>query len=90
MSDTPMSEHTDRMTIAVDRLAQAIAEVWQVCDDRYDHERGIGAGGNLPEVLSYALGLAAVTLGLDRTAGYGLKYAAGFGFTHLGRVGKQG
>jgi hypothetical protein len=27
-------------------------------------------------------------IGADRMLGYGLKYAAGFGFTHLGRVGR--
>ena len=27
-------------------------------------------------------------IGADRALGYGLKYEAGFGFTHLGRVGK--
>jgi hypothetical protein len=27
-------------------------------------------------------------IGLDRALGYGLKYEAGFGFTHLGRIGK--
>ena len=27
-------------------------------------------------------------IGLDRALGYGLKYAAGFAFTHLGRIGK--
>ena len=26
-------------------------------------------------------------IGIDRTLGYGLKYGAGFGFTHLGRIG---
>ena len=26
-------------------------------------------------------------IGFDRTLGYGLKYAAGFSFTHLGRIG---
>jgi hypothetical protein len=26
-------------------------------------------------------------IGMDRVVGYGLKYSAGFGFTHLGRVG---
>ena len=26
--------------------------------------------------------------GIDRALGYGLKYEAGFGFTHLGRIGK--
>jgi Domain of unknown function (DUF4260) len=27
-------------------------------------------------------------VGFDRTLGYGLKYRAGFGFTHLGRIGR--
>jgi len=27
-------------------------------------------------------------IGLDRALGYGLKYAAGFTFTHLGRIGR--
>jgi hypothetical protein len=27
-------------------------------------------------------------IGIDRALGYGLKYTAGFGFTHLGRIGK--
>jgi uncharacterized protein DUF4260 len=26
--------------------------------------------------------------GIDRALGYGLKYPAGFGFTHLGRIGR--
>ena len=28
-------------------------------------------------------------IGFDRALGYGLKYSAGFGFTHLGRIGKK-
>ena len=28
-------------------------------------------------------------IGVDRLLGYGLKYADGFGWTHLGRLGKQ-
>jgi hypothetical protein len=28
-------------------------------------------------------------IGIDRALGYGLKYASGFGFTHLGRIGKK-
>ncbi len=28
--------------------------------------------------------------GLDRALGYGLKYGAGFEFTHLGRIGRPG
>ena len=27
-------------------------------------------------------------IGLDRALGYGLKYVTGFGFTHLGRIGR--
>jgi hypothetical protein len=27
-------------------------------------------------------------IGIDRALGYGLKYQAGFGFTHLGRIGQ--
>jgi hypothetical protein len=27
-------------------------------------------------------------IGFDRALGYGLKYTAGFGFTHLGRIGR--
>ena len=61
-----MPESTDNYTSAVHDLASAITEVWHVCEDGYDTDRRLGSGGNLPEALSYALGLAAVTLGLDR------------------------
>jgi hypothetical protein len=27
-------------------------------------------------------------IGFDRALGYGMKYSAGFGFTHLGRIGR--
>ena len=40
----------------------------------------------------YALFLALIWLahiGFDRALGYGLKYETGFGFTHLGRIGKE-
>lgn len=30
----------------------------------------------------------AAHIGFDRALGYGLKYSAGFGFTHLGRIGR--
>jgi hypothetical protein len=39
-----------------------------------------------------AVSLAAIWLahiGFDRVLGYGLKYARGFGFTHLGRIGRS-
>ena len=31
----------------------------------------------------------AAHIGFDRLLGYGLKYGAGFGFTHLGRIGRK-
>jgi hypothetical protein len=49
----------------------------------------------LSALLLHAHGALAVALiwanhiGVDRLLGYGLKYADGFGYTHLGRVGKQ-
>ena len=30
----------------------------------------------------------AAHIGIDRMVGYGFKYDAGFGFTHLGQMGK--
>jgi hypothetical protein len=38
------------------------------------------------DLLSIAL-IWAAHVGIDRALGYGLKYGAGFGFTHLGRIG---
>jgi hypothetical protein len=40
----------------------------------------------------YVLAVALIWLahiGMDRALGFGLKYAAGFSFTHLGRIGKD-
>lgn len=46
----------------------------------------LGALGELPGAL--ALGLVwCAHIGFDRMLGYGLKYASGFGDTHLGRLG---
>ena len=47
-----------------------------------------GLGFLLPsfDLLSVAL-IWAAHIGADRALGYGLKYTAGFGFTHLGRIG---
>ncbi len=42
-----------------------------------------GTHGALPIALIWAN-----HIGVDRLLGFGLKYADGFGFTHLGRVGK--
>jgi hypothetical protein len=46
---------------------------------------GFALGG--PLILSIAMVWLA-HIGIDRALGYGLKYAAGFGFTHLGRIGR--
>jgi hypothetical protein len=40
-----------------------------------------------PLVLSIAM-IWLAHIGIDRALGYGLKYAAGFSFTHLGRIGR--
>jgi hypothetical protein len=42
-----------------------------------------------PALLPFAL-IWINHIGLDRMLGYGLKYAAGFGWTHLGRLGRTG
>lgn len=40
-----------------------------------------------PAYLPYAL-IWFAHIGFDRALGYGLKYASGFGYTHLGLIGK--
>jgi hypothetical protein len=47
-----------------------------------------GLAGADPLVLSLAM-IWLAHIGIDRALGYGLKYATGFGFTHLGRIGKS-
>ena len=47
----------------------------------------MGFGLAQPLVLSIAI-IWLAHIGFDRALGYGLKYATGFGFTHLGRIGK--
>jgi Domain of unknown function (DUF4260) len=47
----------------------------------------VGFGFAPPLVLSLAL-IWLAHIGFDRALGYGLKYEAGFGFTHLGRIGR--
>jgi Domain of unknown function (DUF4260) len=49
----------------------------------------VGAGFSIgpPLVLSIAMVWLA-HIGIDRALGYGLKYSAGFDFTHLGRIGR--
>jgi hypothetical protein len=48
-------------------------------------------GGYFFAAHSYVLAAALIWLahiGFDRALGYGLKYSAGFSFTHLGRIGR--
>ena len=46
-------------------------------------------GFGLPEPLTLSIAMIWLAhIGIDRALGYGLKYAAGFGVTHLGRIGK--
>jgi hypothetical protein len=47
-----------------------------------------GFATDSPLTLSIAM-IWLAHIGIDRTLGYGLKYSAGFGFTHLGRIGKD-
>jgi hypothetical protein len=49
----------------------------------------VGFALELPLLLSIAM-IWLAHIGIDRALGYGLKYAAGFGFTHLGRIGRMG
>jgi hypothetical protein len=48
---------------------------------------GIGIALAMPLVVSIAI-IWLAHIGLDRAFGYGLKYEAGFGVTHLGRIGR--
>lgn len=43
----------------------------------------------LNEMLLTTTLIWAAHIGFDRAVGYGLKYSAGFGFTHLGFIGRQ-
>jgi len=47
----------------------------------------VGFALALPLTLSIAM-IWMAHIGFDRALGLGLKYEAGFGFTHLGRIGK--
>jgi len=48
------------------------------------------AGFALPESLILSIAMIWLAhIGIDRALGYGLKYEAGFGFTHLGRIGRN-
>lgn len=48
----------------------------------------LGFGLASPLTLSIAL-IWLAHIGIDRALGYGLKYSAGFGYTHLGRIGRK-
>jgi hypothetical protein len=48
-------------------------------------------GFAFPEPLTLSIAMIWLAhIGFDRALGYGLKYSAGFGFTHLGRIGRIG
>jgi hypothetical protein len=47
----------------------------------------LGALAAMPWAVAGAL-IWFAHIGLDRALGYGLKYASGFGLTHLGRIGR--
>ncbi|MEW5769453.1 MAG: DUF4260 domain-containing protein [Pseudomonadota bacterium] len=48
------------------------------------------AGFGLPAPMLLSAGIIWFAhIGFDRALGYGLKYAEGFGFTHLGRIGRS-
>jgi hypothetical protein len=47
----------------------------------------VGLAIAAPLTLSLAM-IWLAHIGIDRALGYGLKYQAGFAFTHLGRIGK--
>ena len=49
----------------------------------------LGFGFASPLTLSIAM-IWLAHIGIDRALGYGLKYFAGFSFTHLGRIGRLG
>ena len=46
-----------------------------------------GFAATSPLLLSIAM-IWLAHIGIDRALGYGLKYSVGFGFTHLGRIGR--
>jgi hypothetical protein len=48
----------------------------------------VGFALSSPLVLSIAM-IWLAHIGIDRALGYGMKYSAGFGFTHLGRIGRD-
>jgi len=48
----------------------------------------LGFGFAAPLTLSIAM-IWLAHIGFDRALGYGLKYSAGFGVTHLGRIGRK-
>jgi hypothetical protein len=64
--DELASAQTASYDDALKALADALVQVWTVCEDAgVEAGSGVNFGGNLPEALSYALGMAAVALGLD-------------------------
>ena len=74
------------------RTVQVIATPWAPYSVTFDTApvalMTAGLAMASPLVLSIAM-IWLAHIGIDRALGYGLKYSAGFGFTHLGRIGRQ-
>jgi uncharacterized protein DUF4260 len=50
----------------------------------------VAAGFALGQPLALSIAIIWLAhIGMDRAVGYGLKYGAGFGFTHLGLIGRE-
>ena len=60
----------------------------QVVDSMGEGTYKVGYTLASPLVLSIAM-IWLAHIGFDRALGYGLKYASGFTFTHLGRIGRN-
>lgn len=68
----PDTDRLDAYKTAQEALASTLVQVWQACEAeqyKFTREDGsrVAAGLNLPECLSYALGLAAKRLGFNRS-----------------------
>jgi hypothetical protein len=69
VTDLSVLPADDTYDDALHDFAHTLVRMWTIYEAAYDEDGGLGVGGNLPEALSYALGLAAVALRLDRDTG---------------------
>lgn len=92
MPNTPGAEDHGAYEAAQKALAAALVQVWRACDDldyelTRDDGSTVAAGQNLPECLSYALGMAAKTIWRAQQAddaGGGRPVRVGFGLDDAG------